>query len=214
MKRKTLTLTLCILSCLALIGVGFAAWVITPTTTDEQVGTIQVDTVTDNSLTVEYNWLDNKSTFVFGEGGTAAKEGDWLTVSADALVKDFDLTLVVTVTDKDGNPTEADVAASIEADANFKQLIPTYVTEPTAVVSTKDAEGKDLAKGTYHVNITIDWGTAFPEGPLAYYNGLEYSSENAKAAEDTLNAVNGLNGAGFTLTVVTKPITTTDAPAA
>lgn len=213
MKRKTLTLTLCILSCLALIGIGFAAWVITPTTTNEKVGTIQVDTVTDNSLTVEYKWLDDKSTFVFGEGGTAAKDGDWLTVSADALVKDFDLTLVVTVTDKDGNPTEADVTASIKADENFEKLIGTYVTEPQVAVSTQDAEGKDLEKGTYYVNITIDWGTAFPDGPLAYYNSLPYSSENAKDAEDTLSEVSKLNGAGFTLTIVTKPVTIIETPA-
>jgi len=35
MKRKTLTLTLVLLSCLALIGVGFASWIISANTTKE-----------------------------------------------------------------------------------------------------------------------------------------------------------------------------------
>ena len=50
MKRKSLTMILCLLTCLSLVGVGFASWVIS--SSDEQVvnGNIVVDTVTDNRI--------------------------------------------------------------------------------------------------------------------------------------------------------------------
>lgn len=53
MKRKTLTLTLSILACLALIGVGFASWIISADTSTNAKGSFIVDTVTDNRLVVE-----------------------------------------------------------------------------------------------------------------------------------------------------------------
>lgn len=53
MKRKTLTLTLSILACLALIGVGFASWIISAGATKNAEGSFIVDTVTDNRLVVE-----------------------------------------------------------------------------------------------------------------------------------------------------------------
>lgn len=40
MKRKTLTLTLSILACLALIGVGFASWIISAGKTETVTGNI------------------------------------------------------------------------------------------------------------------------------------------------------------------------------
>ena len=52
MKRKTLTLTLSILACLALIGVGFASWIISADAIKEAEGNIIVDTVTDKSYVI------------------------------------------------------------------------------------------------------------------------------------------------------------------
>ena len=49
MKRRTLTLTLSILACIALIGVGFASWVITKEDSQEVSGNITVDTVQDKA---------------------------------------------------------------------------------------------------------------------------------------------------------------------
>ena len=40
MKRKTLTLTLSILACLALIGVGFASWIISADTSATAQGSL------------------------------------------------------------------------------------------------------------------------------------------------------------------------------
>ena len=57
MKRKTLTLTLSILACLALIGVGFASWIISADTSTTAQGSFIVDTVTDNRLEATGRWI-------------------------------------------------------------------------------------------------------------------------------------------------------------
>ena len=57
MKRKTLTLTLSILACLALIGVGFASWIISANTSTKAEGSFIVDTVTDNRLEATGRWI-------------------------------------------------------------------------------------------------------------------------------------------------------------
>ena len=65
MKRKTLTLTLSILACLALIGVGFASWIISADTSTNATGSFIVDTVTDNRLVVENGrWITINGTEV------------------------------------------------------------------------------------------------------------------------------------------------------
>ena len=60
MKRKTLTLVLCLLTVMSLVGVGFASWVISADTSVEETGKIVVDTVTDNRLTLEVGTVANK----------------------------------------------------------------------------------------------------------------------------------------------------------
>ena len=53
MKRRTLTLTLCLLAFVALFSVGFAAWVVTSPINDvEPSGSITVSTVSDERVTL------------------------------------------------------------------------------------------------------------------------------------------------------------------
>ncbi|MCM1261022.1 MAG: hypothetical protein NC182_07885 [Prevotella sp.] len=112
MKRKTLTLTLVLLSCLALIGVGFASWIISANTTKELEGNISVDVVTDKRLKVnilgwvnkgenEEEKLDTNVTIQYGYSGTS-NVNDWLKVSSDALTEKLTATLRFEVTDATG----------------------------------------------------------------------------------------------------------------
>lgn len=222
MKRKTITLTICLLTCLALIGVGFSAWVITNTSEEQIEGSIEVDVVKDETLSVENSWLNDDSMFNFGEGGATNVAGDWLTVSDDAIVKDFDLTLVVKVKDANGLPCAANITPTITGDENFNNYkniamgeegqSVSLVTDPAcAVVEAKDENGEVIV-GTYHINITINWGEAFPNGPLAYYNALAYSDANVKDAKNKLDALHNLNETKFDLKVVVSPIGGTNTP--
>ena len=92
MKRRTLTLTLCLFSLITLFSVGFAAWVITGGTTTDAQGSISASTVTDKSLNLKDEmWSQggvtlgdtdgtlNEPTIVFGRpADSTLKETDWL----------------------------------------------------------------------------------------------------------------------------------------
>ena len=57
MKRKSLTLTICILTILSLASIGFASWIIiNPTPIEPTVGEIAVDDVTSEVFTIETAW--------------------------------------------------------------------------------------------------------------------------------------------------------------
>ena len=53
MKRKTMTLVLCLLAALALVSVGFASWVISADANKTVSGNIKVDTVEDKRLSAD-----------------------------------------------------------------------------------------------------------------------------------------------------------------
>lgn len=57
------------------------------------------------------------------------------------------------------------------------------------------------------VNFTFSWGEAFKSGdsvlnPIEYYNAMEPTSENVKAAEAALNAIYAINGVSYKITFV------------
>ena len=61
MKRRSLTLVLCLLATLSLASVGFAAWVISAGDIENATGQINVDTVTDNRIMISEIKLDDDS---------------------------------------------------------------------------------------------------------------------------------------------------------
>ena len=76
MKRKSLTLLVCLLACLALGSVGFAAWVITSDNSDTTTGQVRVDVVKDARLQVN---AEIDGTIVFGSRAkTSTVEHDWM----------------------------------------------------------------------------------------------------------------------------------------
>ena len=205
MKRKTLTLTLVLLSCLALIGVGFASWIISANTTKKVEGNISVDTVTDNRLTIETAWKDDKDSVVFGwKNGNYTNS--WLKNTDANYAENLAVTLVVTLKDAKGNAKDAatdGVTATIVGDdlyntakeANLVGELPTAKVEPVVGQT-----------GVYHVTFTFTWGSAFNgKNPLEYYNSQSYTDELAAQAQDNLNALNALKDSKFTVTLTVTP---------
>lgn len=151
MKRKTLTLVLCLLSCLALIGVGFASWIITSNTEQNAEGNISVDTVTDNRLTVETSWLDEKNSIVFGW-----KEGSytnsWLQNTDPTYKENLTVTLVVTVKNSENVAVDAqNITAKIIGDEKYTTA---QAANLVGTLPTLTAE-KQEATGVYHITITL-----------------------------------------------------------
>lgn len=182
MKRKTLTLTLSILACLALIGVGFASWIISADAADKAEGSFIVDTVTDKSYTVEGSWLDNQSKITFGAPATMNNTSDtWLTNDSKDKKENLTVTYQLTVTYVNGSKATgiankitavvtAPESASYTAAVNGKLII-----APTNATVEETGEGT----GVYNITVTYQWGEHFGKvNPYTYYN--------AKTATDTL----------------------------
>lgn len=203
MKRKTLTLTLSILACLALIGVGFASWVISAGKSATATGNIVVDDVSDKRISLTYEWVDGKSSIIYGwDENYVTKEKDWLKNNTVDKKADLDLTLKVTV--KDGNNNLYDpesISATITADEAYttalgKGVVGALPTLTAVKVST----------GVYNIVIVFTWGEHFGgNNPLAFYNDVTKTAEtHGEDAKEYLGYVEALKDCTFTVTIDAK----------
>ncbi len=183
MKRKTLTLTLSILACLALIGVGFASWVISAEVSATPAeGSFIVDTVNDKSYKVEGAWLDSQSKITFGAPATMNASNPWLTNDSEGKTENLTVTYQLTVTY--GNGTKATGIANkitavvtAPADKNYTAAVNgKLIIAPTNATVVEAPEGN----GKYNITVTYQWGEHFGNvNPYTYYN--------AKTATDKLS---------------------------
>lgn len=182
MKRKTLTLTLSILACLALIGVGFASWIISANTSTTAQGSFIVDTVADKTYVVSGEWLENKSSIIFGAPATMNAEKPWLTNNSEGKTENLTVTYQLTVTYGDGKKATG-IANKITAlvtapeNANYTAAVNgKLIIAPTNATVVEAPEGN----GKYNITVTYQWGEHFGNvNPYKYYN--------AKTATDKLS---------------------------
>lgn len=220
MKRKTLTLTLSILACLALIGVGFASWIISANTSTEAKGSFIVDTVSDKSYTVTGDWKDKKSEIIFS-APTGDTTSGWLTNDS---AKKENLTVTYQLTVKYGDNTPATgikdkiiTTVSAPADPNYTAAVNGgLISAPTSATVEETAEGS----GIYNITVTYKWGKHFADSaeasegvnPYTYYNGKEATGklngsettymQDAKTSLETLSKIEA--SVKFTLSITVK----------
>lgn len=203
MKRKTLTLTLSILACLALIGVGFASWIISAEVSATPVeGSFIVDTVTDKSYKVEGAWLNSQSKITFGAPDTMNAKNPWLTNDSEGKTENLTVTYQLTVTYGDKTPATG-IANKITAlvtapeNANYTAAVDGgLIIAPTNATVVEALEGN----GKYNITVTYQWGEHFGNvNPYTYYNaktatdklsGTETTyMQDAKTSLDTLSKI-------------------------
>lgn len=202
MKRKTLTLTLSILACLALIGVGFASWIISANTSTKAEGSFIVDTVADKTYVVSGEWLENKSSIIFGAPATMNAENPWLTNNSEGKTENLKVTYQLTVTYGDGTKATG-IANKITAlvtapeNANYTAAVNgKLIIAPTNATVVEAPEGN----GKYNITVTYQWGEHFGNvNPYTYYNaktatdklsGTETTyMQDAKKSLDTLSKI-------------------------
>lgn len=211
MKRKTLTLTLSILACLALIGVGFASWIISANTSTKAEGSFIVDTVTDNRLVVENGrWItingtevtsdENSAKVSFGAPATMGKTDAWLTNDKNGTTEKLTVVYELTVKTKGGefvsNLSSAEITGTVSCDnATYD---PKYVALPTLKVTNK-------GNGIYYLQLDFNWGTDFGgNNPYDYYNAKPYTDALAEEAFNKLDAIKALNNIKFTFNISVK----------
>lgn len=202
MKRKTLTLTLSILACLALIGVGFASWIISAEAKKEATGNIIVDTVADKTYVVSGEWLGNKSSIIFGAPATMDKSNPWLTNDSEGKTENLTVTYQLTVKYGDNKPATGikdKITALVVAPENANY---TAAVNGKLIIAPKNATVEETGEGTgvYNITVKYQWGEHFGKvNPYTYYNEKTATNtltdstttymQDAKTSLDTLSKI-------------------------
>lgn len=207
MKRKTLTLVLCLLATFALASIGFASWIIANPNI-QQSATTGDFTVYDAELqgmdaTVTFE--DEVSTFVFGKPvGYAAQPGDWLTAGSDIATENLEVTLNISVSNANLlNGGTIDVLIYVTDNKLVNAISDGYLTCPTGTFEATTLDGNTIyaikktltpsiegTTGTTSVTLEFGWGTKFgSENPYTHYNDLTYTAELGTQAESNLDAL-------------------------
>lgn len=187
MKRKTLTLTLSILACLALIGVGFASWIISANTSTKAEGSFIVDTVADKTYVVSGEWLENKSSIIFGAPDTMNAENPWLTNNSEGKTENLTVTYQLTVTYRDGTKATGianKITALVTAPENANY---TAAVNGKLIIAPKNATVVEAPEGNgkYNITVTYQWGEHFGKvNPYTYYN-LKNATDKLNGSETT-----------------------------
>ena len=203
MKRKTLTLCLSLLACISLIGVGFAAWVISGGDNQEAVGNITVDTVTDGRFTIETPSISDKIYYGMDQEANATDATPWLnnnnSTDAEKLVIKFDVTIlaktVIVLTDGDVKETVWNNSVTFDATINAISTSAWTTAKEAKVVSdpavsfalkevTTSSEG--ITGAVYTVTVTAKWGELFGGiNPYVFYNDGIKDVNNAEGLTTT-----------------------------
>lgn len=165
MKKKFSLTLISILSVVVLVGVGFAAWIITtPNVEKKQTGTITASGVTDARY--ELTATITNGSIVFGKPSgyddSNSNNSDWFKPGSDVGDEKLTATLTLTLTDPDGNAWDdetvfnnhlpdtftftmnakkaAGEGSSVDANGDFNQAVSQkYVENPTISYGTVSA---------------------------------------------------------------------------
>ena len=162
MKKKFSLTLISILSVVVLVGVGFAAWIITtPNVEERQTGTITASGVTDARYKLTAA-ITNES-IVFGKpSGYKDNNSDWFKPDENVGAENLTATLTLTLTDPNGNAWDdetvfntylpdkftftmnatkaAGEGSSVDANGDFNQAVSqNYVKSPTISYGTVSA---------------------------------------------------------------------------
>lgn len=144
--KKKLTITIAsILSVIVIIGVGFAAWVITnPKVEDTADGSISVETVTDKSYTLTATI--SGEAISFGAPAEMNTANAWLKADKDAKTENLEATLTLTLNYNNfadvGEITfKMETLKGSDPDSTFAHLVDgNYIVNPTISYKATDAE--------------------------------------------------------------------------
>ncbi len=231
MKRRSLTLLVCLLACLALGSVGFAAWVITNDANASDSGTIRVDVVKDARLSISAEIVEGEP-IIFGSKTPAdGLAHDWmkyektvdgslaldenLTSVIKIVIGNFDYVDTLTITLEEDGSDHYNEALAKNYVAALPQIIMT--AEQLQAYVDKDPSDNNTLDGTtltVYLDINFAWGSAFGgKNPIDYYNAQAYTDplgdESIQRLQELKEMFEGTEGFEHTVTyVATVEVTT------
>lgn len=217
MKRRNLTLSICMLAILAFSSIGFAAWVITRPSTDYATeGAIIVDAATNGAY--ELVVPTTAGNIVFGAPADATNDGtQWLvnedntevlsqtiqisvdiaddnTELEDIAINDLKISLayVSKSTDSEGKPIEVDESASFQACVDANLIVAPKLYYCSAInTETGEKTWTEFASGA-----TLDDAVCFLNGvcelKVEFAWGTEFNSMNPYEYYNGLDYTNAL----------------------
>ena len=230
--KKKLTITIAsILSVIVIIGVGFAAWVITnPNVTTSQDGTISVETVTDKSYSLSSGAVTDNIKF----GAPQKTSTGWLSYDSDDvenLTATFtlkltwndatiipDLNLKMEALKESGeSKAQTDVFATLKDGEKALLANPTISYDSTTPVTvTMNGEGVTIPKSAFGitesttgagekeitVTIKFGWGEFFGnKNPYDYYLNKDYDGYKEEASRVLNSIKTNLTGVSYKVIV-------------
>ena len=218
MKKKAMIMAVASLGSMALIGTGFAGWVVSANTKTSTDGLITAYDVVDHRLSVEGGkWTKTdaaKGKVVFGKGGTVSAAKPWFNfekVDAEQLEDTF----TFTVKSKDSKDTgtikvSCDKATDFSVEANTATetseeawvvsaawddaVSAGLVTVPDITFTPENGEYKfDGTTGavTVSMKVTFKWGAHFEIDGVAKNPYVFYNTVSTDGADNTGNAPTG-----------------------
>lgn len=205
MKRKTLTLCLSLFACLSLIGVGFAAWIISGGDSKTASGNITVETVTDErfTITVDSTSLD---ALHYGRPATMSATNEWLTNDSEQtenLSVEFTFTVTSNSDIADETAWKNEVSASVKVLDAQTENATTHSAAWTAALDANviadptikcEIQNHGTNQATFKVTVSIVWGGYFNYGnPYNFYNdGTKTAEDSAEDAVTKLGLIEDL----------------------
>ena len=125
-----------LLACAAMVGTGFASWVILSSTTKEATGNVTAEAISDTGLSMEVSPAENNSV-IFGAPAAQEKDNAWL-VSDKSVTESLKVVLTLTI---DGPVKNIDVKIDLPAGVN-SAITAGYIGAPTAAVICEKSEVK------------------------------------------------------------------------
>lgn len=230
MKKKIFTISALVLLCVAMIGVGFAGWVITSTPEPaREEGSITAEAVTDESYTLTLDDITTKFVLAKADTENCENPSPWLKFDGDDSVYEVVVTGIVkqgtlplatgsanaaelTVTGNAATTGSGKVSAEVSCSADgYQDLVDNHIISGVSVKKIQIKDG-----GVLEVTLSLTWGTYFDDygNPYKYFNdkytsslatndlGTYGSPSNAgEEANKVLSAVYKLNSASYKVKV-------------
>ena len=188
-----------ILTCVALLSVGFASWLILqPVTAETESGSFTVYTVQENNITITGAAVRNKNTIRFGTPTSPETfTNPWLRASSDVLVDVLEAEFNFTFTSNNLALKEAvdNLVVTVAGGTNFDAAVTAGYLEPVAIVATVGGAGTNVTVSngvvTYdipdsdtnkeivlNVKMTFAWGDVTGnENPYNFYGDKAYDGK-------------------------------------
>lgn len=210
-KSRLIAVVASMLVCVAMVGTGFASWVILASTDANATGNIKTETVTDDTIKNFTATLSKQDIVYGGETGSNTAEGKWLINDAQAA----NLETVVTLK-MDG--TLGALSAVFSATENWDTAVANgYITAPKLSIETgtesyitiSDGSGQkeDRTPDEYKydftvvegkqtlttatelkVKVTFGWGALFnSQSPYVFFNDADRKANDKLGEYYTTN---------------------------